>query len=63
IGAKMKGRYGIAGKIFSILGENKINIIAIAQGSSEYNISFIVKDSDLMNAVNILHDELGLGDV
>jgi aspartate kinase len=62
IGAKMKGRYGIAGKIFSILGENKINIIAIAQGSSEYNISFIVKDSDLINAVNILHDKLELGE-
>lgn len=62
IGAKMKGRYGIAGKIFSILGNNKINIIAIAQGSSEYNISFIVKNSDVINAVNILHDELKLGE-
>lgn len=62
IGAKMKGRYGIAGKIFSILGNNKINIIAIAQGSSEYNISFIVKNSDVIKAVNVLHDELKLGE-
>lgn len=62
IGAKMRGRYGIAGKIFSILGNYRINIIAIAQGSSEYNISFIVKKDDVINAVNILHDELKLGE-
>ncbi len=60
VGAGMKGTPGIAGKVFSALGRHGINIIAIAQGSSEYNISFVVKDTEVKEAVNILHTELGL---
>lgn len=60
VGAGMKGTPGIAGKVFSILGRHGINIIAIAQGSSEYNISFVVKEEDVRESVRILHTELGL---
>ncbi|MEF3244423.1 MAG: bifunctional aspartate kinase/homoserine dehydrogenase I [Caldisericaceae bacterium] len=60
VGAGMKGTPGIAGKVFSALGRHGINIIAIAQGSSEYNISFVVKYTEVKEAVNILHTELGL---
>lgn len=61
VGAGMKGTPGIAGKVFSILGGHGINIIAIAQGSSEYNISFVVRETEVKDAVNMLHTELGLG--
>ena len=60
IGAGMKGTPGIAGKVFSTLGRHGINIIAIAQGSSEYNISFVVKEREVKEAVKALHIELGL---
>ncbi len=60
VGAGMKGTPGIAGKVFSTLGRHGINIIAIAQGSSEYNISFVVRESEVREAVKSLHTELGL---
>ncbi|OGY62272.1 MAG: bifunctional aspartate kinase/homoserine dehydrogenase I [Candidatus Harrisonbacteria bacterium RIFCSPHIGHO2_01_FULL_44_13] len=55
VGDNMRGVPGIAGKVFHILGQNKINISAIAQGSSERNISFVINQSDKTRAINALH--------
>lgn len=60
VGDRMRGMPGIAGRIFSALGRREINIIAIAQGSSEYNISFVVEREAMRRAVKSLHDEFGL---
>ncbi len=56
IGAGMLHTPGIAGKIFTTLGNNKINVRAIAQGSSELNITIIVERKDCKKAVNVLYD-------
>jgi len=56
IGENMKAFPGIAGKLFQILGRNGINVVAIAQGSSELNISFVVKKQDVAKAQNAIHD-------
>ena len=56
VGEAMKDQPGIAGKLFSCLGRNGINIEAIAQGSSELNISFAVKAKDEKKALNLIHD-------
>lgn len=55
VGAGMRNIPGVAGKVFSKLGENKVNVIAIAQGSSEVSISFIVSSKDGSKAVRSLH--------
>ncbi len=60
IGENMKGTPGIAGRAFSALGRRGINIIAIAQGSSELSISFAVKSSDVKDAVKAIHEEFQL---
>ena len=60
IGEKMRGTPGIAGRTFSTLGREAINIIAIAQGSSEYNVSFVVESSVMRRAVAAVHQEFGL---
>lgn len=57
VGDNMKSHSGIAGKMFSTLGQNGINILAIAQGSSERNISAIIDSKDVRKAINILHEE------
>ncbi|MFX1339153.1 MAG: aspartate kinase [Promethearchaeota archaeon] len=56
IGAGMLHTPGIAGKVFTTLGNNNINVRAIAQGSSELNITIIIERKDCMNAVNVLYD-------
>lgn len=56
IGENMRHSPGVAGKFFGSLGKNGINIVSIAQGSSELNISAIVKKSDLHKALNIVHE-------
>ncbi|MGC8749346.1 bifunctional aspartate kinase/homoserine dehydrogenase I [Hydrotalea sp.] len=56
VGDKMKSHPGIAGKMFAALGRNGINIRAIAQGSSERNISAVVANKDVKKAVNVLHE-------
>jgi aspartate kinase len=56
IGAGMLHTPGIAGKVFTTLGNNKINVRAIAQGSSELNITIIIERKDCKNAVNVLYD-------
>jgi len=61
VGENMVGTPGIAGRVFSTLGKESINIIAIAQGSSEYNISFLVESSGMEKAVKALHQAFGLG--
>ena len=60
VGENMKGTPGIAGRAFSALGKKGINIIAIAQGSSELSISFAVKAADVKEAVKAIHDEFQL---
>jgi aspartate kinase len=60
IGEKMKGTPGIAGRAFGALGRHGINVIAIAQGSSELSISFAVKSSDVKEAVKAVHEEFKL---
>jgi aspartate kinase len=60
VGEKMHGMTGVAGRVFSALGREGINIIAIAQGSSEYNVSFVVERSALRSSVTILHQEFTL---
>ncbi|MFC1746826.1 aspartate kinase [Candidatus Neomarinimicrobiota bacterium] len=58
VGENMRGRPGIAGKIFSALGRHQINVIAIAQGSSEYSISSVIHASDVRKATECIHLEL-----
>ncbi len=60
VGENMKGTPGLAGRAFSALGRRGINIIAIAQGSSELSISFAVKASEVKEAVSAVHEEFGL---
>ncbi len=55
VGAAMREHPGIAGRLFSILGERGINVRAIAQGSSELNISVVVKRDDEARAVQAIH--------
>ncbi len=62
VGGGMKGTPGIAARTFGILGEQGINIIAIAQGSSELNISFIIGRNDLRKTVQLVHASFGLGE-
>jgi aspartokinase/homoserine dehydrogenase 1 len=57
VGDKMKSHPGISGKMFSALGRNGINVRAIAQGSSERNISAVISVNDVKKAVNVLHEE------
>lgn len=56
VGDNMKYHTGISGKMFATLGHNGINIHAIAQGSSERNISAIINSNDVHKAVNVLHE-------
>jgi aspartokinase/homoserine dehydrogenase 1 len=62
VGAGMKGTPGISARIFGAMGRRQINVIAIAQGSSEYNISLVVAGSDADDAVRCIHDEFHLSD-
>jgi aspartate kinase len=62
VGAGMAGTPGIAGRIFTALGTSCINIMMISQGSSEANISLVVKTLDGAKAVQILHDEFRLAE-
>lgn len=62
VGAGMAGIPGIAGRIFTALGNAGINIIMISQGSSEVNISFVVKTAEGKRTLQILHDEFHLSE-
>ena len=57
VGDNMKNHTGISGRMFGALGRNGINIRAIAQGSSEKNISAVISTNDVRKAINVLHEE------
>ncbi len=60
MGANMKGTLGVASRIFAAMAQKRINIRMIAQGSSELNISFVVKEKDGKAAVQAIHKEFRL---
>jgi len=55
VGEHMAGHPGISGKLFQAIGENSINVVAIAQGSSERNVSLVVNELEAVKAVNVIH--------
>lgn len=57
VGDNMKNHPGISGKMFGALGRNGVNVRAIAQGSSERNISAVILRNDVKKAINVLHEE------
>ena len=57
VGDKMKNHQGLSGQMFSSLGKNNVNIRAIAQGSTEKNISAVINKSDAKKALNTLHEQ------
>ncbi|HEX4875286.1 MAG TPA: bifunctional aspartate kinase/homoserine dehydrogenase I [Chitinophagaceae bacterium] len=57
VGENMKNHTGVSGRMFSAMGRNGINIRAIAQGSSEKNISAVIATADVKKAINVLHEE------
>ena len=61
VGEGMRGTPGLAGRIFTAISREKINIIAIAQGSSELTIAIVVHRDGLNRAVQAVHRECGLG--
>jgi bifunctional aspartokinase / homoserine dehydrogenase 1 len=56
VGDRMKNHTGVSGKFFSALGRNGVNIRAIAQGSSERNITAVISNADVKKATNIVHE-------
>ena len=62
VGDNMRQATGTAGKLFNALGRNNINIIALAQGSAETNISCVVKRADLRKALNCIHESFFLSE-
>src|SRR5580658_7240574 len=62
VGENTRGIPGVAGRTFSALGRENVNIMAIAQGSSEYNISLVVEKSAMQRALTSLHHEFRLSE-
>ena len=60
IGSGMRGTVGVASKVFSAVHKVNANVMMIAQGSSELNLAFVVKDSDCKSVVQSLHTEFKL---
>lgn len=60
VGAGMRGTPGIGAKVFGALGRRGINVITVAQGSSEYNISIVVSQGEAHAAVRAIHQEFEL---
>lgn len=58
VGSHMQHASGVSGKLFSALGRAGVNIAAIAQGSSELNISVVVKREELKRSLNVIHDAM-----
>ncbi len=63
VGEGMQGTPGLAGRIFTAISREKVNIIAIAQGSSESTIAIVVSRAGLETAVRAIHAECGLSQV
>ena len=61
VGEGMRGQPGLAGRIFTAISREKVNIIAIAQGSSELTIAIVVRKDGVEKAVRAVHSECGLG--
>jgi aspartate kinase len=61
VGAGMRGQPGIAAQVFGALAGQNINIISIAQGSSEYNLSLVLTHDDVNAGVRAIHQQFGLG--
>ncbi len=57
VGEQMRNHPGVSGKMFGVLGRNGINVRAIAQGSSEKNITAVIAAHDVRKAINVLHEE------
>jgi aspartokinase/homoserine dehydrogenase 1 len=57
VGDNMKSHPGISGKMFGAIGRNGVNVRAIAQGSSERNISAVISAADVKKAINVLHED------
>ncbi|MBX2840998.1 MAG: bifunctional aspartate kinase/homoserine dehydrogenase I [Flammeovirgaceae bacterium] len=62
VGKNMKKTPGVAGRLFSSLGRNGVNVLAIAQGASELNISLVVRQIDERKAVSIIHEAFFLSE-
>lgn len=60
VGSGMRGIKGVAAKVFGAVAKRGVNVIMIAQGSSELNLAFVVNDADCEEAVRALHNEFGL---
>ncbi|QQO08010.1 bifunctional aspartate kinase/homoserine dehydrogenase I [Breznakiella homolactica] len=63
VGSRMKSTSGISGKVFHALGRNGISVVAIAQGSSELNISAVIRKEDEAKALNAVHEAFFLAGV
>jgi aspartate kinase len=61
VGSGMKGTPGVAARIFTAVAKRKVNVRMVAQGSSEYNVSFVVSHKDGPEAVRAIHEEFNLG--
>ncbi len=62
VGEHMKHTTGIAGKLFSTIGRSGVNVIAIAQGASELNISWVVRNEELRKTLNVVHESFFLSE-
>ena len=61
VGSGMKGTPGVAARIFTAVAKRKVNVRMVAQGSSEYNVSFVVSHKDGPEGVKAIHEEFDLG--
>jgi aspartate kinase len=62
VGAGMRGTPGVAARIFKAVAEKKVNVRMVAQGSSEYNVSFVVAENQGPDAVRAIHQEFQLSE-
>ncbi|UXX79230.1 ACT domain-containing protein [Reichenbachiella carrageenanivorans] len=62
VGDKMRDHVGVSGQMFAALGENGVNIKAIAQGSSERNITVVIEERHLRKSLNVLHESFFLSE-
>jgi aspartate kinase len=63
VGSGMRGIKGVAARVFNAVAVRNVNVIMIAQGSSELNLAFVVNDNNCEQAVRALHDEFELGKI
>jgi aspartate kinase len=63
VGSGMRGIKGVAARVFNAVATQNVNVIMIAQGSSQLNLAFVVNDIDCDQAVRALHHEFGLANV